>query len=444
MTNKEGLLNGPLWKKILMFALPLAATSFLQQLFSSADIAVLGMYESANAIASVGATIAVINLSVNLLVGLSVGATVAISHLIGGGQEDKVGTAVHSSMALALVVGILVMLVWELMGRPLLVLMGTPASILEGAVTYLEVYSLGIPFLMIFNFCAAIFRSGGDTKKPLYALIAACVVNICLNICFVKMGWGIAGVAGATVIGNLVSSVILAGFLMQHKGVFRLQPSKLCFNKEIIGKVLKVGVPAAVQGMVFSISNIVIQSALNSLGEKYIAASTVSLNYEIWAVFIILAFGQACVAYNGLFYGARNFAKCREVTRWSLGLCQLCTNAFVITILMFPNFFLGLFTTEPEIIEVAIQRLYIILGLDWISVFMDIFSGAMRGWGVSTPPAIISIFGVCVVRVIYVWTYFAGHRTFLDLLYVYPLTWAITGMAIFILYCYAKKRIMVV
>lgn len=443
MSDNTGLLEGPIWKKILMFALPLALTSFFQQLFSSADVAVLGMYENSNVIAAVGTTIPVINLSVNLLVGLSVGATVAISHLIGQGKNDQVEPAVHSSMALSLIVGVVVMVLWRLMGRSLLESMDTPASILEGAVTYLEVYSLGLPFLMIFNFCAAIFRSGGDTNKPLYALVAACGVNMVLNIWFVKMGWSIAGVAAATVIGNIVSSVILLVFLMRQQGVLRFQPAKLCFNKAIIKNVLAVGLPAAVQGMVFSCSNIIIQAALNSLGEKYIAASAVSLNYEIWILFIILAFGQACVAYNGLYYGARDFAKCKAVTRWGLGLCMLVSNIFVVIVLVFNDFFLSFFTTEPMIKELALQRMYIILGLDWISVFMDIYSGSMRGWGLSTPPAIISIFGVCVVRVIYVYTYFADHRSFLDLLYVYPLTWTITSIAIVSMYYYSRKRMLV-
>ena len=443
MTEKNPLLEGPLWKKILIFALPLAVTSFLQQLFSSADVAVLGMYESSNAIASVGTTLPVINLSVNLLVGLSVGATVAISHLIGEGKEDKVETAVHTAMALAILVGIVVMLLWEGIGGSILRLMGTPATIIDGALSYLRVYCLGIPFLMVFNFCAAILRSAGDTKKPLYALIVACAVNIALNICFVKMGWGIAGVAGATVIANIITSSIMVKFLMSYKGLLKFAPSKLCLDKQVIRKVLQVGVPAAVQGMVFSLSNIVIQAALNSLGSQYIAASTVALNYEMWVYFLMNAFGQACVAYNGLFYGARRFDRCMEATRWCLGLDELFTNSFVLSIIIFPDFFLSFFTSDPLIKEIALQRLYIILALEWVSVVMEIVSCAMRGWGISTPPAVITIFGVCVVRVIYVYTYFASHRTFVDLMLVYPLTWSITTAALVGLFFYAKKNVMV-
>ena len=437
-----GMLEDSLWKKIIIFALPLALTSFLQQLFVAADIAIAGKFLGSAAIGAIGNTVPIINLSVNLLVGLSVGATVVVSQLLGEGREDKVSQSVHAAMSMALVGGIIVMLLGWLMAAPLLNSMDTPEALLDYGKQYLYIYFCSTPFLMVFNFGAAILRSQGDTKKPLLCLLCSSGTNIVLNFLLGKL-WGVAGIAVATALANMLSCLLLLFFLLRYKGLLRLYPSKLHWHWETVRKILRIGMPAAIQGMVFSVSNIIIQGALNSLGKEAVAASAIALNYEMLAFFLLNSFGQACVAYNGYYFGARNFAMCKKVTWTCLGLSMLITCSACYLVLFNYQFFLSPFTADEGLMKLAVQRLWYIIAFEGLQIVMETFAGSMRGWGVSLVPAVICIFGICIVRVIYVYTVFTAHPTFEVLMTVYPLTWVISALGIFTAYLYVRKRVLV-
>ena len=438
-------MEGPLWKKIILFALPLAVTGFLQQLFSSADIAALGRGVSAEAMAAVGATVPMVNLNLNMFIGLSVGATVVIAHLLGEGRNERVEGAVHSGMLLSVLAGILVCGVDYVIAEPVLRWMDTSEPLLGLALEYLYVYFLSVPFLMVFNFGAAVLRAKGETKRPLFCLAVACFSNIGLNaLCVQSLGWGVQGIAAATVVSNALSTALLLLFMLRDPSEVGIRPRLLRLERATTEKILRIGLPAALQGMVYSFSNIIIQSAINSLGHAAIAASAIALNYEMWGFFLLNSFGQACVAFNGLCYGAREFERCREVTRCCLWLNLLVTNGILFTVLIFPDYFISFFTADRSLYALTTLRLFIVLGPEGINICSETFASAMRGWGYSLVPALISIFGICVVRVIYVYTVFAARPDFGVLMSVYPLTWVVTASSLFAAYHYVRKNFLAV
>ena len=437
-------LEGSIWDKIIIFAIPLALTSLFQQLFNSADIAVIGRFSGSQALAAVGSTSPIVGVFINCLVGTSVGATVIISHLLGEKNEKTAQEALHVSIHFSIVFGVVLGIIGLLLAKPLLRLMGTPAGILDMADLYLKIYYLGIPFLTVYNFGAAIFRANGDTKKSLMSLTVSGFINVALNVFFVVFcGMDVDGVAIATVIANAISAAFIVYYLTKEKGLLHLYLSKLHWNTDLILQVLRIGIPTGVQGMVFSFSNMIIQFAINSLGAVAIAASTVSLNFEMWAYYILTGFSQACTAFVGLNYGARKLKRCIQITRW----CML--EAIVASILVALFFVLlrkplvALFTADAAVAEWTYLRICSIISFEFISMVMDIFSGALRGWGFSLLPAVITIVGICVLRVIYVYTVFATWPDFSVLMAVYPLSWFVTATGITIVYFGVKKKVIV-
>ena len=315
------LLNGSIWDKILMFALPLAASSILQQLFNSADVAVVGQFAGSRALAAVGSNGAVINLLVNIFVGLSVGANVVIARCLGEGNKQRIRDAVHTSVLVALVSGFFVMIVGITVTRPILTLMSTPDDIIDLAVVYLRIYFLGMPFIMLYNFGAAILRSKGDTKRPFLCLLASGIVNVLLNLFFVIVcGLSVAGVGMATVISNAISSGMILYFLTHEKSEIRLSLRNLKIDKRILKEITRIGLPAGLQGMVFSFSNICVQSALNSLGSDAVAGSAAALNFEYFVYFLLNSFTQACVTFTSQNYGANKYDRCKKIALISFGM----------------------------------------------------------------------------------------------------------------------------
>lgn len=435
-------LEGSIWDKIIIFAIPLALTSLFQQLFNSADIAVIGRFSGSQALAAVGSTSPIVGVFINCLVGTSVGATVIISHLLGEKNEKTAQEALHVSILFSVVFGVVLGILGLLLAKPLLKLMGTPAGILDMAELYLKIYYLGIPFLTVYNFGAAIFRANGDTKKSLMSLTVSGFINVALNVFFVIFcGMNVDGVAIATVIANAISAACIVYYLTKENGLLHLDLSKLHWNTDLILRVLRIGIPTGIQGMVFSFSNMIIQFAINSLGAVAIAASTVSLNFEMWAYYILTGFSQACTAFVGLNYGARKLKRCIQITRW----CML--EAIVASILVALFFVLlrkplvALFTADAVVAEWTYLRICSIISFEFISMVMDIFSGALRGWGFSLLPAVITIVGICVLRVIYVYTVFAAWPDFSVLMAVYPLSWFVTATGITIVYFAVKKKV---
>ncbi|UQF81792.1 MAG: MATE family efflux transporter [Mogibacterium diversum] len=318
--DMSDLLHGSIWRKVLIFALPLALTSVLQQLFSAADVAVLGTFVGKNSMAAVGSNAPVVGLMINLFVGISVGANVMMSRYTGANDADGVSRTAHTSVVLALISGITIAVIGNIIANPIVNLLGVPVDIAPLAIRYLRIYFCGMPFIMLYNFQSAIFRSQGDTRTPLICLAISGLVNVALNLFFViVVGMDVEGVAIATVIADVLSSSLLFYFLKKHSGAVQISLNKLRVDKKITGNILRIGIPSGMQGMVFSISNLLIQSAINSLGTDAMAGTTAAFNIEIMAYFISNAFGQAAVTFVGQNHGASNYRRCKDVVKQTLG-----------------------------------------------------------------------------------------------------------------------------
>lgn len=441
-SKEGGIIEGSLWNKILLFALPLAATSILQQLFNSADVAVVGRFCGSEAFAAVGSNQAIINLIINLFVGLSIGANVVVSRYIGQGRKEKIGFAVHTSIYIAILSGIFLLVVGFFISKPILVLIGSPEDVIDLAAIYLKIYFVGMPFMMIYNFGSAILRSKGDTKKPLICLCISGVVNVILNLLFVIVfNLGVAGVGIATVVANVISSSCILYFLTHEDSEIRLDLKKLHINKHNLKAMARIGLPAGLQGMVFSISNVCIQAAINSFGSDGVAGSSAALNYEYFTYFLLNAFSQTAVTFVSQNYGAKKYSRCKK----ALLLCIIfgSTSCFLLSVIFYSwkYAFISIYTTKNAVYEYAFIRMRYVLLLQFINSFLDIISGGLRGLGKSLVPALITIAGVCGFRLLWVGTVFAKKHTYTTLMMVYPVSWVITVIAIIIAYFIVTRKI---
>lgn len=439
-TNMD-MLNGPLGRKILRFAVPLAATSILQQLFNAADIAVVGQFAGDKALAAVGANTFVINMLINLFVGISVGVNVVVANSIGAQSYRAITRSVHTSVIVSFISGILLSFIGVFFARPILSAISTPADVLDLAVRYLQVYFAGIPFVMLYNFVAAILRGKGDTKRPLYVLLATGAINVLLNVLFVAgFGMSVTGVALATVIANALSAGTLFYFLLHEVGPFKLEFWKLRITPVFLGRIMRVGLPAGLQGVVFSFSNVCLQSAINSLGSATVAASAAALTYEFIVYYWLNSFSHACVTFVGQNYGAKNLERCRRAVRWTILLATTSTFALSMLCCYFAEPLLSLYTSDPEIIATGSIRMYVVVGVLFINVFLDVFSGALRGMGQSLAPALTCVVGVCGIRILWVIFVFPQYRSFASLMVVYPVSWFVTIMVLAGIYIYRVKH----
>ncbi|WP_244263720.1 MATE family efflux transporter [Fibrobacter succinogenes] len=435
------MLNGPLGRKILRFAVPLAATSILQQLFNAADIAVVGQFAGDKALAAVGANTFVINMLINLFVGISVGVNVVVANSIGAQSYRAITRSVHTSVIVSFISGILLSFIGVFFARPILSAISTPTDVLDLAVRYLQVYFAGIPFVMLYNFVAAILRGKGDTKRPLYVLLATGAINVLLNVLFVAgFGMSVTGVALATVIANALSAGTLFYFLLHEVGPFKLEFWKLKITPVFLGRIMRVGLPAGLQGVVFSFSNVCLQSAINSLGSATVAASAAALTYEFIVYYWLNSFSHACVTFVGQNYGAKNLERCRSAVRWTILLATTSTFALSMLCCYFAKPLLSLYTSDPEIIATGSIRMYVVVGVLFINVFLDVFSGALRGMGQSLAPALTCVVGVCGIRILWVIFVFPQYRSFASLMVVYPVSWIVTIMVLAGIYIYRVKH----
>ena len=435
------MLNGSLGRKILRFAVPLAATSILQQLFNAADIAVVGQFAGDKALAAVGANTFVINMLINLFVGISVGVNVVVANSIGAQSYRAITRSVHTSVIVSFISGILLSFIGVFFARPILSAISTPADVLDLAVRYLQVYFAGIPFVMLYNFVAAILRGKGDTKRPLYVLLATGAINVLLNVLFVAgFGMSVTGVALATVIANALSAGTLFYFLLHEVGPFKLEFWKLRITPVFLGRIMRVGLPAGLQGVVFSFSNVCLQSAINSLGSATVAASAAALTYEFIVYYWLNSFSHACVTFVGQNYGAKNLERCRRAVRWTILLATTSTFALSMLCCYFAKPLLSLYTSDPEIIATGSIRMYVVVGVLFINVFLDVFSGALRGMGQSLAPALTCVVGVCGIRILWVIFVFPQYRSFASLMVVYPVSWIVTIMVLAGIYIYRVKH----
>ncbi len=437
------MLNGPLAGKILMFAIPLALSSILQQLFNAVDVAVVGHFASDPAIATaaVGCNGPVINMIINLFVGISVGANVVVSNCIGSGNEEKARSAAHSSMLLAAICGILILFIGLAVSEPVLTLMDTPEDVLPYAVQYLRIYSIGMPFIMIYNFGASLLRCIGDTKRPLMCLIFSGVLNAGLNIFLVVVfHLDVAGVAIATVISNALSTAMVIVFLLREKSYVRIEMRRLAIRRQDLSLILRVGIPAGLQSMVFSFSNVFIQSELNGFGTAAVAGSAVALNYENFSYFVISAFSQAAVTFTSQNYGARRYGRCRSVFRICMSMAAVSTFIMSWVFILGRGFFSSIFTSDPDVLAYSVERLSIVLPLYILIVTYDTGGAALRGLGYSMTPALFTIFGTCIFRLFWVYVICRIYPRFSMLMAVYPISWAMTGAAVLTAYFILRRK----
>ena len=436
------MLHGSLWDKIIVFALPLALTGVMQQLLNAADVLTLGQFVGKNAMAAVGNNISTVGLIVSLMMGLSLGANVVIAQNIGANKIDRAQSAVSTAFVLAGICGIFFCILAEFLVAPIFYFLEVPQSVVDMAEAYLRIFLLGLPAISFYNFQAAIFRSKGDTRTPLMALASASGVNILLNLIFVlQFDWGVAGVAAATVIANVVSALILFRILLREDGIIKLHLNALIVDREELFEIIRIGLPAGIQGMVFSLSNLLIQAAINSLGADAMAASAAAFTIEINVFCVVNGFGQAATTFVGQNYGAGNLPRCKRVTWVSMGLSALFMQTLCCFILFFAEEVLSLFNEDPEVIRLGVIRLWYIVAPEMINVAMEGLSGALRGYGISLTPAIITLICVCGVRVAWVFTAFAKIPTYATLMAVYPISWLITTIILIAAYFYHMRRL---
>lgn len=443
-SNKQmDMLHGSLMDKLLLFSLPLAASSILQQLFNSADVAVAGRFAGSEALAAVGGNSSVINLLVNLFVGMSVGANVVIANYIGRQKLEQVKNAVHTAITLALLSGIFLLTLGLFIARPVLVLIDTPSDVLELAVVYLKIYFIGMPFVMVYNFGSAILRSIGDTKKSLYCLIVSGVVNVALNLLLVIMfHLSVVGVAVATVVANAISAGMILYFLTHGDEIIRVDMRRLTLKREQIWKIVRIGVPAGLQGMVFSLSNVCIQSAINSFGKHAVAGSAAALNYEYFTYFVTSAFTQAAVTFTSQNYAAKQYDRCKKVFRYSLLLGAVITGMMCAVFIVGRGFFISIYTNDAEAVQYAIIRLMHVELLEFMPCFYEVSGGALRGMGYSMLPAILTVFGSCGLRVAWIYTVFKRYADFGMLMNVYPFTWLVTTILVLGAYFMVQRKVL--
>ena len=437
------MLNGPLAGKLILFALPLALSSILQQLFNSADVAVVGRFCGDNSLAAVGANVSLVGVFVNLAAGMSVGPNAALANLIGGKKTNDIREMIHTIIAFALVLGIGLGVLGILVSRLILEAAATPDEIMDLAVLYINIYLLGMPFIVVYNFAAAILRSFGDTKRPMYVLIFTGIVNVILNLFFVLVcGLDVAGVAIATDIANFVSAACVIVFLCREKGEFKLNFKELCIKIKPLKKMLQIGIPAGVSAAVFSVSNIFIQSGINSFGADAIGGSSLALTFEQFVYDMCVAFSQAAVTFMSQNYGAGNIKRCNKIFKLCMLFGFVSAEILAAVFVLGENFFVYIYTTSAGVAAFAFIRMHIVCALDGICASFEIGGSGMRAFGKSVEPAVVTILGTVVFRLIWLFTIFKVLNTFEALMLLYPISWVITGGVILLLYYRLYKKIL--
>ncbi len=441
-TYEIDMCNGPIFSKIVLFAIPLMISGVLQLLFNAADIIVVGRFAGSESLAAVGSTSSLVNLIVNVFIGLSVGANVLVAQFYGAGKKRELEETVHTSMLVAVIGGIILIVIGELSAPPLLRMMGTPEEVLPLSVLYLRIFFLGMPVNLVYNFGSAILRAVGDTRRPLYYLLAAGVINVGLNLIFVIVfHMGVAGVALATIISQAVSAVLIVRCLLASDAAYRLDMHKLRITPNKMVLIVKIGLPAGLQGAIFSISNVLIQSSVNSFGSVAMAGNTAAQNIEGFVYTAMNAVYQTALSFTSQNYGARNFKRITKIQVYCVVLVALlgiiCGGGAVV----FSEQLVGIYSSDPAVIQYGMNRLRIISSTYFICGMMDVMVGGLRGLGASIFPMIVSLLGACAFRVVWVFTVFAANRT-LDVLYSsYPVSWTITLLAHVITYILVRRHL---
>lgn len=433
--------DGPIFKKIVIFAIPLMLSSILQLLFNAADLVVVGQFAGSNSLAAVGSTNALINLLVNLFVGMSMGASVVMGRNIGARKYDEAHNALHTAMFIALMGGIIMIFVGYFASEPMLKLMGSPDEVINLSVLYMKIYFLGMPGMMAYNFGAAILRSGGDTKRPLYFLTISGVVNVVLNLILViYFRLGVAGVAIATSVSQYISGGFVVAALLKSEGYMQLHLNELRFHEDQILEMLRIGLPAGLQGIIFSISNILIQSSINSFGPIVMAGNTAASNIEGFVYVAMNALYQTALSFTSQNMGAKRYDRIDKI----LIECQLTVTVVGLVLgvgaYLCAGTLLSIYTSDPEVVKYGIQRMSLVCAPYFICGWMDVMVGSLRGMGYSIMPMIVSLTGACLFRIIWIFTIFSMHRTLMTLYVSYPISWFLTASVHLICYLVVRRK----
>lgn len=436
MTKQIDMLSGSLWTSIPRFALPVAATSILEQLATFIGVLIIGRFsgdQSAVGMAALGSNMPLVSFIVNLSIGISLGANVVVAIALGRKDAAAVRTAVHTSIALS-VFGLVFTVAGEILAVPLLNALSVPAETFDATLIYWRVYLLGVPAVLLYNFETAVFRSVGVTTRPLQVLVISTVLNAVLGFVLVAVfGFGVAGIAAATAISYYVSAAMLFVSLRKADNEVHAELSRVKIDWSAAGRIFKVGLPAGVQMGIFAVANIVIQGAINSLGTNVIAASSAALTLEFvfWA--FVSSFGQACTTFTGQNYGANNIGRCKKTLKTCLVESELAVTILVLAVFFFGRQLVGVFNGDPEVVQLGYERLCIIIPAYYFSMVYETSSDYMRGFGISVAPAVLTVLGVCGSRVLWVAFVFPAFCSFETIMYVYPVSLGLTAALIVML-----------
>lgn len=436
--KKIDILNGSMLKNMILFALPLVLSGVLQLLFNAADLVVVGKFDTvtgSEAQAAVGSTGSLINLIVTLFMGMSVGANVIVARYIGSKQEKDVAEAVRTSMVIAVFSGIIIAFIGITFAEPLLELMKTDPDVLPLATVYLKIYFLGAPFIMLYNFGSGILRAAGNTTRPMIYLAVAGVINVLLNMFLVIVfDMSIKGVAIATTVSQTVSAICVVCHLITTKNLYRLDLSSLKISWSKALMIVKVGLPAGIQGALFSISNVLIQSSINSFGATVMAGNGDALNIEGFVYVVMNAFYQAAITFTSQFYGARRFKQLGGILLRCEALVAGVGLVLGLLTFILAEPLMSIYTNDPAVIAVGVDRIFVFGLTYFIAGMMDVMSGTLRGLGHSFVPMLVSLIGVCGFRVVWIYTVFQKFHTLQCLYISYPVTWTLTLTVLFIYY----------
>ena len=437
--TENSIVDGVIWKQLLLFFFPILIGTFFQQLYNTVDTVIVGQYVGKEALAAVGTTGTVINLLVGFFVGVSSGATVIISQFFGAEDRENVSKAVHTSIALALAGGALIMVVGLLTARPVLELMSVPAEIIDNAVLYMNVYYAGIIACMIYNIGTGVLRAIGDSRMPLYILIVCCLVNVVLDLLFVVVfRWAVFGVALATVLSQVISAGLVMARLMLTHEAYRVELRKIRFDAGILRNVIRIGLPSGLQSVMYSFSNILIQTSINGFGTDAIAAWSAIGKIDGFIWMVMNAFGISVTTFVGQNFGARRYDRVKRCAR--VGLLMSLGSTIALSVLLFTlrEPLLHLFTGDAEVVRLGANFFTILAPSYFTFVFIEIFSGAIRGAGESLQPMLITCFGVCGLRIVWLLFVVPIWHTMEMVAMNYPVTWVTTAI-VFIIY-YARGK----
>lgn len=436
--------NGPILGKMLLFAMPLMCSSILQLLFNAADIIVVGRFAGDNSLAAVGSNTALINLLTNFFIGISIGANVLVAHFYGANQKKDLKETIHTAMLLSVYSGIILTLVGCIGAKQILIWMKTPQEVLALAVLYLRIYFIGMTATMIYNFGSAILRAVGDTRRPLYYLAVAGVVNVILNLVFViEFQLDVAGVAIATVISQCISAALIVRCMMKEKGDIRLELGRLRIHRDKFVKMLKIGLPASFQGMLFSISNVIIQSAVNGFGATVVAGNSAAANIEGFVYVAMNAFYQASLSFTSQNIGAMKYERINRIL-YTAELCAITAGVVLgNAVTFFGKELLSLYSSSTAVIEAGMVRMGVICRLYALCGMMDTIVGSMRGMGYSIVPMFVSLIGACGLRLFFIFTLFQleEYHSVTSLYLTYPVSWTLTFLAHVVCFVIIRKRL---